>query len=214
MLLSCDASSLNIVSFLISQNLLSFTINLHLFSPEPRLPLCNQREDARGNRQWRLHWKCRVFRKHVWNQVSLISVLYSDLRITCWVTWVTRLDLEEKYVLVWLSYKTMWMLIKLVVMTSFCSKSSIEDVQAQNLICILDVDIQGVNNIKKTDLNPIYISIQPPSIEILVSRWSHDSLNWMNLLRFYLKTTIKILLNLPLLYLGPLSWLTAWVSDL
>ncbi|KAA0714276.1 Guanylate kinase [Triplophysa tibetana] len=50
------------------------------------------------------------------------------------------------------------------------SKSSIEDVQAQNLICILDVDIQGVNNIKKTDLNPIYISIQPPSMEILEKR--------------------------------------------
>lgn len=53
--------------------------------------------------------------------------------------------------------------------TVTCSKSSIEDVQAQNLICILDVDIQGVQNIKKTDLNPIYISIQPPSMEILVS---------------------------------------------
>jgi len=50
------------------------------------------------------------------------------------------------------------------------SKSSIEDVQAQNLICILDVDIQGVKNIKQTDLNPIYISIQPPSIEILEKR--------------------------------------------
>ncbi|XP_059359867.1 guanylate kinase 1b isoform X1 [Carassius carassius] len=50
------------------------------------------------------------------------------------------------------------------------SKTSIEDVQAQNLICILDVDIQGVKNIKKTDLNPIYISIQPPSIEILEKR--------------------------------------------
>uniref|UniRef100_A0A8C5AIF2 Guanylate kinase n=1 Tax=Gadus morhua TaxID=8049 RepID=A0A8C5AIF2_GADMO len=40
------------------------------------------------------------------------------------------------------------------------SKSAIEDVRAQNLICILDVDIQGVRNIKKTDLDPIYISIQ------------------------------------------------------
>lgn len=48
------------------------------------------------------------------------------------------------------------------------SKSAIEDVQAQNLICILDVDLQGVKNIKQTDLNPIYISIQPPSMEILV----------------------------------------------
>ncbi|XP_030640513.1 guanylate kinase 1b [Chanos chanos] len=50
------------------------------------------------------------------------------------------------------------------------SKQSIEDVQAKNLICILDVDIQGVRNIKKTDLNPIYISIQPPSMEILEKR--------------------------------------------
>lgn len=41
--------------------------------------------------------------------------------------------------------------------------------QAQNQICVLDIDIQGVKNIKKTDLNPIYISVQPPSIEILVS---------------------------------------------
>ncbi|KAK0155205.1 Guanylate kinase [Merluccius polli] len=50
------------------------------------------------------------------------------------------------------------------------SKSAIEDVQAKNLICILDVDIQGVRNIKKTDLDPIYISIQPPSMEILEKR--------------------------------------------
>ncbi|KAM7409841.1 hypothetical protein PAMA_001373 [Pampus argenteus] len=50
------------------------------------------------------------------------------------------------------------------------SKAAIEDVQAQNLICILDVDIQGVNKIKETDLNPIYISIQPPSMEILEKR--------------------------------------------
>lgn len=51
----------------------------------------------------------------------------------------------------------------------FSSKAAIEDVQAQNLICILDVDIQGVRKIKETDLNPIYISIQAPSMEILVN---------------------------------------------
>ncbi|KAJ8337398.1 hypothetical protein SKAU_G00386180 [Synaphobranchus kaupii] len=50
------------------------------------------------------------------------------------------------------------------------SKASVEDVQAKNLICILDVDIQGVKNIKKTDLNPIYVSIQPPSMETLEQR--------------------------------------------
>uniref|UniRef100_A0A3P8WCA9 Guanylate kinase 1b n=1 Tax=Cynoglossus semilaevis TaxID=244447 RepID=A0A3P8WCA9_CYNSE len=50
------------------------------------------------------------------------------------------------------------------------SKAAIEDVLAKNLICILDVDIQGVKRIKDTDLNPIYISIQPPSMEILEKR--------------------------------------------
>ncbi|XP_013855939.1 guanylate kinase 1b isoform X2 [Austrofundulus limnaeus] len=50
------------------------------------------------------------------------------------------------------------------------SKAAVEDVRAKNLICILDVDIQGVRRIKKTDLNPIYISIQPPSMEILEKR--------------------------------------------
>ncbi|XP_030583427.1 guanylate kinase 1b isoform X1 [Archocentrus centrarchus] len=50
------------------------------------------------------------------------------------------------------------------------SKAAIEDVRAKNLICILDVDIQGVKRIKETDLDPIYISIQPPSMEVLEKR--------------------------------------------
>lgn len=49
------------------------------------------------------------------------------------------------------------------------SKAAVQAVQAKNLICILDIDMQGVKNIKKTNLNPMYISIQPPSMEILVS---------------------------------------------
>lgn len=50
------------------------------------------------------------------------------------------------------------------------SKAAVQDVQAKNLICILDIDMQGVRNIKGTDLNPIYISIQPPSMEVLEKR--------------------------------------------
>uniref|UniRef100_A0A8C6WTJ7 Guanylate kinase n=1 Tax=Neogobius melanostomus TaxID=47308 RepID=A0A8C6WTJ7_9GOBI len=50
------------------------------------------------------------------------------------------------------------------------SKAAVQAVQAKNLICILDIDMQGVRNIKKTDLNPIYISIQPPSLEVLEKR--------------------------------------------
>lgn len=50
------------------------------------------------------------------------------------------------------------------------SKAAVRAVQAMNRICILDVDLQGVRNIKKTDLRPIYIFVQPPSLEVLV-RW-------------------------------------------
>lgn len=50
------------------------------------------------------------------------------------------------------------------------SKAAVRAVQTKNLICILDIDMQGVKNIKKTDLNPVYISIQPPSMEILEKR--------------------------------------------
>uniref|UniRef100_A0A3B3BLX5 Guanylate kinase n=1 Tax=Oryzias melastigma TaxID=30732 RepID=A0A3B3BLX5_ORYME len=50
------------------------------------------------------------------------------------------------------------------------SKAAVQAVQAKNLICILDIDMQGVKNIKQTDLNPMYISIQPPSLEVLEER--------------------------------------------
>ncbi|XP_051989591.1 guanylate kinase-like isoform X3 [Xyrauchen texanus] len=50
------------------------------------------------------------------------------------------------------------------------SKAAVQAVQAKNLICILDIDMQGVQNIKRTDLNPIYVSIQPPSMDILEKR--------------------------------------------
>ncbi|XP_072219587.1 guanylate kinase isoform X1 [Leuresthes tenuis] len=50
------------------------------------------------------------------------------------------------------------------------SKAAVQAVQAKNLICILDIDMQGVKNIKRTDLNPIYVSIQPPSMEVLEKR--------------------------------------------
>ncbi|KAM4870754.1 guanylate kinase isoform X3 [Urocitellus parryii] len=50
------------------------------------------------------------------------------------------------------------------------SKAAVRAVQAMNRICVLDVDLQGVRNIKKTDLHPIYISVQPPSLDVLEQR--------------------------------------------
>lgn len=51
-------------------------------------------------------------------------------------------------------------------------------VQAMNRICVLDVDLQGVRNIKKTDLRPIYIFVQPPSLEVLVGAGSQAGEGW------------------------------------
>uniref|UniRef100_A0A914YH40 Guanylate kinase-like domain-containing protein n=1 Tax=Panagrolaimus superbus TaxID=310955 RepID=A0A914YH40_9BILA len=49
------------------------------------------------------------------------------------------------------------------------SKKAVNDVQKSGKICVLDIELQGVKNIKKTDLNPKYILIRAPSIEELVS---------------------------------------------
>ncbi|XP_006894098.1 PREDICTED: guanylate kinase [Elephantulus edwardii] len=50
------------------------------------------------------------------------------------------------------------------------SKAAVQAVQAMNRICVLDVDLQGVRNIKKTDLWPLYICVLAPSLEILEQR--------------------------------------------
>ncbi|CAF0752085.1 unnamed protein product [Didymodactylos carnosus] len=50
------------------------------------------------------------------------------------------------------------------------SKKAVEDVANTGKICILDLDKQGVKNIKKTDLNATYIYVSPPSYEILEKR--------------------------------------------
>ncbi len=50
------------------------------------------------------------------------------------------------------------------------SKKAVENVLNSGRICTLDVDIQGVKNLKQTNLNPIYCFIKPPSIEELERR--------------------------------------------
>ena len=45
-----------------------------------------------------------------------------------------------------------------------------ESVQNSGKICILDIDMQGVNNIKKSPLNAHYIFISPPNMEALEAR--------------------------------------------
>ncbi|KAH9413304.1 hypothetical protein DERP_007780 [Dermatophagoides pteronyssinus] len=50
------------------------------------------------------------------------------------------------------------------------SKKAVKDVQNSGKICILDVEIDGVRNLKNTDLNPRFVFIKPPSLEILEQR--------------------------------------------
>jgi len=43
-------------------------------------------------------------------------------------------------------------------------------VQNEGKVCILDIDVQGVQNVKKSSLQPIYIFIAPPSAQALEER--------------------------------------------
>ncbi|KAF9953750.1 guanylate kinase [Mortierella alpina] len=47
---------------------------------------------------------------------------------------------------------------------------AVKSVGDKGRICILDIDMQGVKLVKATDLNPYYLSVQPPSIEELEKR--------------------------------------------
>lgn len=50
------------------------------------------------------------------------------------------------------------------------SVKAVEDVVETGKVCMLDIDMQGVQAVKKTNLNPRYICIRPPSLEILEQR--------------------------------------------
>lgn len=63
-----------------------------------------------------------------------------------------------------------------------------EDVQRSNKICILDIDTQGVKSIRKTNLNPVYIFMKPPSMQILEERLRARSTETEESLQKRLKT--------------------------
>ncbi|KAF5093351.1 hypothetical protein D0Z03_002458 [Geotrichum reessii] len=52
--------------------------------------------------------------------------------------------------------------------TSIASVKDVSDLQKKT--CILDIDMQGVKQVKKTDLNARFLFLAPPSIEDLKSR--------------------------------------------
>lgn len=50
------------------------------------------------------------------------------------------------------------------------SIKAVEDVAKINRICILDIDMQGVKQVKNTHLNARYLFLSPPLIELLKER--------------------------------------------
>ncbi|KAF8892112.1 guanylate kinase/L-type calcium channel beta subunit [Infundibulicybe gibba] len=50
------------------------------------------------------------------------------------------------------------------------SLETVRSVQQQGRRCILDIEAQGVRQIKATNLNPVYLFISPPSMTALRSR--------------------------------------------
>lgn len=50
------------------------------------------------------------------------------------------------------------------------SKKAIEKVQQDGKVCVLDIEIEGVKQVKNSHLNAIFVFIQPPSIEELERR--------------------------------------------
>lgn len=50
------------------------------------------------------------------------------------------------------------------------SKQAVREIQNQGRVCILDIEQKGVEQIKKTDLNPILIFNNPPTIDELERR--------------------------------------------
>ena len=50
------------------------------------------------------------------------------------------------------------------------SYEAVQRVQHDGKVCILDIDIQGVQKCQRRGLKAVYISLRPPSIEALASR--------------------------------------------
>lgn len=50
------------------------------------------------------------------------------------------------------------------------SKAAVNAVQAEGKVCVLDIEVEGVKQVKLTDLNPLFVFVKPPSMEELEKR--------------------------------------------
>lgn len=54
---------------------------------------------------------------------------------------------------------------------SIFSKQAVENVQQQGKVCVLDIEIEGVKQVRNSDrLNPLLVFVNPPSIAELERR--------------------------------------------
>eukprot|EP00052_Salpingoeca_macrocollata_P033234 m.7735 g.7735 ORF g.7735 m.7735 type:complete len:210 (-) comp4871_c0_seq1:61-690(-) len=50
------------------------------------------------------------------------------------------------------------------------SKQAVANVAAENKICILDIDRQGCESVRKSDLDAVFVQVRPPSLDVLEER--------------------------------------------
>nr|CAD7261769.1 unnamed protein product [Timema shepardi] len=50
------------------------------------------------------------------------------------------------------------------------SKKAVEEVTQSGHVCVLDIDVQGVKQVKEKDINAIYVFVSPPSLAELEKR--------------------------------------------
>lgn len=63
-----------------------------------------------------------------------------------------------------------------------------QDVQDQQKVCVLDIEIEGVKQIRDSHLNPLLVFIMPPSIEELEKRLTNRKTETAESLQRRLKT--------------------------
>lgn len=71
------------------------------------------------------------------------------------------------------------------------SKTSVEDVRKNGKICILEIEIEGAKQVKKTNLNAHFVFIKPPSVDELKNRLERRNTESKESLDMRLNTAIK-----------------------
>lgn len=71
------------------------------------------------------------------------------------------------------------------------SVQAVRNVQQNGKVCVLDIEIEGVKQVRSTDLNPVLVFIMPPSIEELERRLTGRKSETPETLRQRLNTARK-----------------------